>query len=349
MGDQENVDTPPHLAGNAYLTTVRAQAAELKTRLINQTLDDVASFQKATDQLWANAHSGKDPVERVPASNDELAAYRTTVQNDYYAWVEPTFERYLLPDPDAANAMIDALATIEGTFQGSVDNAGRFIPTSPALSRITDARIDMDHWEGGFQEDFVLKFLSPLETVVHNEGVAAKYARELLLLNKVHYIRYRQAVLNLIDTAIKAVTALNTQRDPKKFLWGTLAAVSIGTALSIGSGGLAVLGAGGAIAGTLAQGLVPDPPDKNDLAAPTAQEIAVNVASGLVRLDRDTYEKGEKDLEAAFRRLYTTISEARAGHVAGNTSGPLNVARPLLDDASAADILRGSFVPGSSA
>jgi hypothetical protein len=341
----EDFDTPADLAGNAYISAVRSKASQLKTELINQTLNDMESWRKAVNVQWANAHPDQPDGPHSPISPQEYADYQNRVAHDYYEWVEPAFERYLKPDPDAANAMIDVLGTIESSFQGSTDNAGHFTPTSPALSRITDALIDMDHWQGQLQENFVGNFLSPLQNVSRNEGSVANAARELLLLNKIHYIRYRKSVLNLLDTSIRAVQLLNNQRDPKPCLWGTLVAISIGTVLTAGTGGVLAVGIAGIVAGTLGQGLIPDPPEKNDLAAPTAQEVAVNITNAMTKLDQDTYHNGEEKLERSFRDLYATISELRSNNVASNISGPLNVARPDLDAASPADILGGSFVP----
>jgi hypothetical protein len=343
MAGSEDFDTPGELAGSTYTTAVRTKASQLKQELIQQTLDDIESWSKAVETQWEYAHPGQRQLS--PTTEAQYNSYVSTVKNDYYEWVEPAFERYTAPDPDAANAMIAALGTIESSFQGSTDNAGTFTPTSPALSRITDSLIDMGHWQGQFQEDFVGNFLSPLQNVSRNEGSVAKVARELLLLNKIHYIRYRKAVLNLLDTSIEAVKILNNQRDPKPCLWGTLIGISVGTLLTVGSGGVLAVGIGTIVASTLAQGLIPDPPKENNLAAPTAQEVAVNITDAMSKLDQDTYDKGEKQLTASFQDLYSTISELRSKGVSGNVSGPLNVARPDLSGAKPGDILGGSFIP----
>jgi hypothetical protein len=346
VAGSEDVVTPPELAGQAYVSAVRSKASELKTKLINQTLNDIASWNKAVTVQWSYAHPGQNPDTRGPLTDQEYIEYQNRVINDYYEWVPPAFERYLKPDPDAANAMTDALGTIENNFQGSADNTGKFIPTSPGLSRITDALIDIDHWQGALQENFVDNFLSPLQTVAHNEGTVAKVARELLLLNKIHYIRYRKAVLTLLGDSIQAVTQLANTKNPKSVMWGTLIITSIGTVLSAGSGAVLAIGTGISVVGTLAGGLIPDPPKTNDLSAPTAQEVAVKISEAMSKLDADSAE-GEANLTRAFKEMYNTISELRMSNIASNTSGPLNVARPSLDSASASDILGGSFTPSA--
>jgi hypothetical protein len=338
------VSTPPELAGEAYISAVRSKAAELKTQLINQTLNDIASWDKAVRVQWTNAHPGQNVDTRGPLSQQEYGEYQDRVTRDYYEWLPPAFERYLKPDPDAADVMIDALAVIVDNFEGSVEDSGKFIPVNPGLSRITSALIDMDHWHGALQVNFVEKFLAPLEIVAHNEATVAKLSRELLLFNKIHYIRYRKAVLNLLDGSMQAVTQLNDTKDPKPVMWGTLAINSIGTALAAGSGMVLAVGTVLSVAATLASGLIPDPKEKSDLSAPTAQEVAVNIVNGMSKLDADSAE-GEENLALGFRELYNTISAVRSSNVANNTPGPLNVARPTLDNASAADILAGSFTP----
>lgn len=222
MAGGEDFITPAELAGNAYVTAVRSKASALKTELINQTLDDIESWSKAVEVQWANHHPDHPDGPLGPIPEQDIDQYRDQVRNEYYDWVEPAFERRLRPDPDAANAMIDSLVAIEGAFQGSTDDAGRFTPTSPALSRIADALIDMDHWQGRLQEGFV---------------------------------------------------------------------------------------------------------------------------DALTKLDQDAYDHGERELEKGLRDLYTTISELRSRSIAANTSGPLSVARPALDNASARDILAGAFRP----
>jgi hypothetical protein len=154
-------------------------------------------------------------------------------------------------------------------------------------------------------------------------------------------------VLKLLDTSIEAVNHLLYDDNPKPMMWGTVATISIGTLMGLGTGAVATIGIGLEVAGTVAQAFLNDePPQQTDLSAPTAQEVAYNVSRALSQLDQDAWDKGDRDLEQAFRQLHATISDSRAKNVASNTSGPLNVARPALASASVAAILGGSFRPG---
>src|SRR5262249_40683346 len=128
------VETPPDLAGGTFESTIRSKAKELKQELIKQTLQDLESWAKAMNMQWEQAHPNHPPStilhptvddghpggfttyvdpnygeaqKRVPDS--EVQQYANVVKTQYYEWVEPAFERYLKPDPDATNPMIDNL------------------------------------------------------------------------------------------------------------------------------------------------------------------------------------------------------------------------------------------------
>ncbi|MEV6811057.1 hypothetical protein [Micromonospora sp. NPDC051296] len=343
----ESVTTPSDLAGSAYENTVRTKAAELKRELIRQTLDDIESWRKAVDVQWERAHrtgntSAPSPMSPIPP--EEIEAYRQTVHNDYYEWVVPAFERHLLPDPDAINPMIDGLRTIESSFHGSQDNAGNFTPASPALSRINDVRADMNHWQGDMQVNFIDNFLTPLQNVSVNQAAVAKVVREQLECSKIMYIRYRKAVVNLLDQSIEAVRELNNSKDPKSYTWGTLIGIAVGTGLTIATGGVAVAGAVLIMGSTLAQGLVPDPPKTNELSAPTAQEVAVNVSDALSKLSGDVFEE-ERKVQDAFNNICQTIADSRAASIMNNKAGPLAVATPSVSTARPSEITDGSLRP----
>jgi hypothetical protein len=194
------IETPPELAGAAFEATIRSKAAELKSELIRQTLEDQASWAKAVRIEWERAHPGlsAESTSLLP-SEEEFESYRNTVRNEYYEWVEPAFERYLAPDPDATNPMIEALRTIESMFEGSQDNAGNFAPASAALARINDVRTDMSQWQGDLQVNFIDNFLTPLQSVSVSQAAVAKVVREQLECNKILYIRYRKGVLDLVN------------------------------------------------------------------------------------------------------------------------------------------------------
>lgn len=348
MAGIDDVPTPPELAGSAYESAVRSQAVLLKQKLINQTINDVNSFMKVV-QVQRASQPVQDPRgTQYPITDQEYHRYIDKVRDDYYEWVVPAFERYLTPDPDASNAMIDALNAIQNNFGGTADGTGKVMPASPGLRHIADTHDDMTWWEGAFQEDFVDRFLSPLQTVVENERIVAEAARDLLLLNKINYIRYRRSVLNLLDTSTKAVDHLTGTKKPKPYMWGTLIVAAIGTALSAGSGAVLYAGTALNVVSTLAGGLTPDvrENDKFDLAAPTAQEVAANIAVAMSRLDADI-DHGDSLVTRALGDAYDNIARWRSSHIASNTSGPLNVARPKLDTASPGQVVSPAFRPSA--
>ncbi len=336
------VETPADLAGGAYEATIRAKAAELKRELIKQTLDDLESWRKAVDLEWQQAHPDQANLSPIPP--EEIERYRNTVRHEYYEWIEPAFERYLAPDPDATNPMIEALRTIESMFGGSQDDASGFTPASPALSRINDVRIDMSQWQGDLQVNFIDNFLTPLQGVSFNQAAVAKLVREQLECNKILYIRYRKGILELVNKSIEAVKTLNNGRDPKSYTWGTLVGIATGTILTLGTGGLAVAGAVLIVSTTLAQGLVPDPIKTNELSAPTAQEVAAKISEAMVAMNSKAYEE-EAHFERAFRSICNMIADSRSKSMFSNTSGPLTVATPGLSTAKPGDITDGSLRP----
>lgn len=336
-----SVVTPPDLAGYAYESAVRAKAANLRRELIRQTIDDIESWTQAVDVQWRYEHPGMPMPIRT--TDDEIQRYYETVRTDFYEWVEPAFERYLRPDPDALNPMIDALRGIESTFGGGQDDAVGFFPVSPALSRINDIRADMGEWQGDLQENFIDGFLTPLQSTSLNQASVAKVIREQLECGKVVYIRCRRGIIELLDTALAAVEALNNDCDPKTLLWGTLVLTAVGTGFALAPE-LAVAGAVLSIAGTMAQGLIPDPQKTNKLSAATAQEVAINLAHALSAMEGDLLDE-ERKMENALRRIYDTMSRSRADSVSRNISGPLAVAVPALATAQPADFAYGSLRP----
>lgn len=341
MADQ--VITPPELTGATYEATVRNKAGELKAELIKQTIDDIESWRLAVDVQHQRAHPN-EPDTGAPYDPVEVAGYKDIVRNSYYEWVVPAFERYLQPDPDATNDMIAGLRTIESMFQGSQDNAGHFTAASPALARINDVRADMGVWQGDMQVNFIDNFVTPLQTVSVNMGSIAKLVREQLECNKVLYIRYRKGILKLLEDSIEAVKTLNNGRDPKSHTWGTLIGISVGTALTLATGGVAAAGAVLIISSTIAQGLTPDPPKKLDLGAPTAQEVAVKITEAMSKMDADMLVEEDK-VENAFRNIYTSVSGSRRSSISANTSGDLAVATPRVATAQPGDITDGSLRP----
>src|SRR5690606_15814738 len=118
-------------------------------------------------------------------SPEEISRYEDRVRTEYYEWVEPAFESHLSADPDAFNPMIHALRTIESMFGGSQDHAGNFFPASRALVRVNDVRVEMGHWQGQLQANFLDNFLGPLQTVSLNQAALARLVREQLEVCKV--------------------------------------------------------------------------------------------------------------------------------------------------------------------
>ncbi|WP_213450998.1 hypothetical protein [Rhizomonospora bruguierae] len=349
------VDTPPELAGGTFESTLRSQAAKLKAELIRQTLADVESWVKAMQHEYERLHPDR-PNDRVIADgsgwvyrsdqyssgearipDSEIAAYETAIRTQYYEWVIPAFERYLLPDPDALNPTIDALRTIESSFGGSQDDAQNYQTSRLALTRINDVRSDMGHWAGDFQVNFIDNFLTPLQNTVVNQAAAAKMAREVLGLNKLAYIAQRKAILQLLDSSIKALGELSKDKSPSAHTWATLIGITAGTVLT-GFGVTAWVGIALISASTIAQGLSPDPKTETNLAAPTAQEIAVKIADALsaqsnaVREDEDT-------VMAMLNTLQSGISNSRT------KLGELAVPKPNLATATPADVTGGHFRP----
>ncbi|WP_155123435.1 MULTISPECIES: hypothetical protein [unclassified Actinoplanes] len=107
MADTE-LATPAELAGQAYENAVREKALKLKKELIRQTLEDATSWMKAVNDKWANDHPGE--WDATPISPEEADRYRDRVRTQDYEWVVPSFERFLQPDPDALNPIIESLA-----------------------------------------------------------------------------------------------------------------------------------------------------------------------------------------------------------------------------------------------
>ncbi|MGA8115192.1 MAG: hypothetical protein WCA46_16130 [Actinocatenispora sp.] len=338
----QQVETPAELAGGTFEQTIRSKAAELKKALIDQTLNDAESWAKAVDVQWQYAHPDQPPLS--PISAEEITKFRDSVNNEYYEWVVPAFERYLSPDPDAINSMISALRSIESMFGGSQDGAGTFSPASEALGRINDVRTEMGEWEGDLQTNFIDNFLTPLQTVSLNQAAVAKLVREQLECCKILYIRYRKGILNLVNDSIEAVKTLNNGRDPKSYMWGTIAIIVVGTALTAGSGAVLAAGTVLSIAGTIAQGVTPDPPKTNELSAPTAQEVAVKISDAMIKMDQDVGKEEEK-AKTAFDNIYQAISTSRSKSISSNTSGDLAVAVPAVSTAKPGDITDGSMRP----
>ena len=337
--------TPPELAGAAYEQTVRRQAQKLKEELIRQTLEDVASWKRAVDDKWAAAHP--DLPFNSPIPPEEVQQYRERVRTQDFEWVVPSFERFLVPDPDELNPAIDALARIEGMFEGEADFSGNWSGASAALVRVNDVRTEMSEWQGAFAANFTDNFVTPLQNVVPNHRELIRLSSEQLECTKAIYCRFRKSVLDLLDQSLKATQSLSGGCDPDVAKWGTITAVVIGTALGPVTAGwglvaAVLLDAGGTFAG----GLVPDGNRKNesDLAAPTATEVAIKIHAAMSTLGNDLF--GEEEVAtAAMRMIAAVVGDHRQAVARSNRSGPFAVATPALADATPAQLMEGAFRP----
>ncbi len=265
-------------------------------------------------------------------------------------WVVPSFERFLQPDPDALNPIIESLAKIEGMLEGRASNDGTWTGASAALGRINDVRVEMAGWQGAFQSNFIDRFVTPLEAVVPNQRELVRYSRNAIEGAKIVHIRFRKSVLNMLDNGIKATRQLSnsacTGADAMK--WGTIAMCALGTiggALTAGAG-VFVTAVIIDVAGTIGGGLVPNGKEatKLDLAADTATEVAAKIMSAQSALDNDTYT-AEEDVVRSLRDLQRGLAAERLKTVSSNVSGPFGVAVPALADAAPGQITGGSFRP----
>ncbi|BEL02018.1 hypothetical protein Q0Z83_002090 [Actinoplanes sichuanensis] len=342
--------TPADLAGQAYQQAVRDRAGKLKQELIRQTLEDAASWTRAVNDKWANAHPGE--WDGLPIDQAEVDRYRQQVSTQDYEWVIPSFERFLDPDPDALDPIIAALATIEALLDGNANPDGTWTGVSPALGRINDVRDDLKFWDGAFKDNFIDYFVTPLQTVVPNQREVIKYTRSAIEGSKIVHIRMRRAVLNLLDQGIKAAQQLSngacTGADVLK--WGSIAMCVVGTAVGgLVTGPAAVL-AGAVlvdVGGTILNGLVPPDEEKTklELAAETATGVASNILNAQSVLGNDTYV-AEEGIARSLRSLHQLVVEGRLPTLTSNASGPFGVATPALADADPRAITGGYFRPG---
>jgi hypothetical protein len=341
---QFDVTTPPHLAGAAFEDAVRRDARKLKEELIRQTLEDASSWSRSVEDRWANEHPGEAPIFVIP--HEEVEQYRERVRTEDFEWIIPSFERYLLPDPDQFNPVIDSLRHVEAMFEGRRDAEGEWVGAGGELGRTASIRTDMDEWAGKFKDGFIDSFITPLEGTLPNHGELARIVGEQLKLTKVIYLRQRQSVLDLLGNGIKATQALSngacSAEDACK--WASIALVVIGTVAGALAPGWGVLSAAVFLeaSGTIGGGLVPEAKEeqKMPLAAPTATEVASNIANAMSRLNNDISFMEESAADA-LRELYRVAEIHRMKAVAENASGPFSVAVPELAYATPAQITVG--------
>ncbi|WP_430782558.1 hypothetical protein [Actinoplanes sp. G11-F43] len=342
------LETPPDLAGQAFVTAVREKSRKLKQELIRQTLEDATSWSRAVNDKWADTHPGE--WEGLPIPPAEVEEYRQRVRTEDYEWVEPSFERFLQPDPDALNPIIDALTTIEAMLEGSADANGGWTGASAALGRINDVRSDLNWWDGRFKDTFIDEFVTPLETSVPNQRELIRLTRDTMEGAKIINIRFRKSVLTMLDQGIAATQQLSnsacTGADVLK--WGSIALCVVGTVAAATTGpGVALAGAVFIdVMGTIGGGLVP--PDqaqtKLDLAAETATEVAAKITNAQSALGNDT-SVAEEYVVLSLDKLHRILADGRRATLTSNVSGPFGVASPGLADATPGQITGGAFRP----
>lgn len=351
------VDTPPDLRDSAFESLLRLQVDALQQALIKQTLDDIASWRLAVDIQWQAAHPGQHMSSPIP--HEEIERYADTVRTSYYAWIQPTFERYLRPALAPLDAAADAMRRVAGMFGNSAASADGSVPASDVQSKIDDVRADMQHWRGRLQENFLDSFVDPLEKVTTNQGLIAFAVQQQLLRSKIVYLRIRRAVLDLLGKSITAVDAVPQQHDGSGVVtWSMVALTVAGAALPL-IDGLEIVGVGvgaiGAIGGSLAADGGSTGTASTLLSAPTAQEVANNIMTALSRIE-DDLSHAEIDLgppthpgiKQSFDSIRKTLEVQRTVELHTNV-GPdkrkLTVPPPAVDAVPASTITNGSLRP----
>ncbi|BCY14179.1 hypothetical protein [Actinoplanes sp. L3-i22] len=334
--------TPANLAGGTYASILTEKAAELRDALIQQTLKDQYSRERAIDEGVTRRH---------PELMAGSLSYRQEAETflgglaDYFDWVVPAFETFLTPDPDDINPAVDMLGTIQGWFDGRVDSANDWTGASPGLTRVNSVRAEMTTgWTGAFAENFIDHFVTPLETLLPSQRNLAQLVQEQLTCNKVIYIRRRQSALDLLDASIFATRNLAAEQKAENAKWATIVAVAAGTTLGPFAHGLGILGsllldAGG----TVAQGLVPDktnlPISSFPIEGRTTADICAKITIAMSALERDTYAQ-EQQVANALRAITQVVEKLRRDAVLANASGPFSLERPALADATAGELVR---------
>jgi uncharacterized protein YukE len=352
-----NVDTPSQFTNANYVPALTQKAEKLRQEFVRQTLEDLNSYLDALLDEYNKANPDKPastvtsggfsaivqngpglPDSEVYLTEAQIRQWQDAIQNEHYAWVVPTFESYLTPDPDEANPAIEGLGTIAEKFGGVATESGKLGNRDLGLTGLQTVRDQMEqHWEGAFQQTFVTNFLAPLENGQACQAAAARISKELLEANKISKIAQRKAILDLLDKAIAALGDLGSgSKSSKQFIWSTLTGIAAGTLIAATGGTIAVwIGAVIISSSTLAQGLsVGTDAQKTDIGGATAQEIAVAVQRALTS-QNEKFVEDETKVADAMTQLQKDIAAAR------QVVGQLGVNRPNLYGASSKDIHRG--------
>ncbi|WJK32324.1 hypothetical protein [Solwaraspora sp. WMMA2065] len=351
-----NADTPAEYANPSFVPELTEKAEQLRQEFVRQTLQDLNSYLDALLEEYNKANPDRRaytitsgafsvvinkgpglPNEEVVLAEAEIRQWEYAIENEHYAWVVPTFNSYLMPDPDEANLAIDNLGKIAAMFGGSVAEAGELGNRDMGLTGLQTVRDQMEnHWEGSFQQTFIGNFVAPLENGLACRAAAARIAKELLEANKISKIAQRKAVLDLLDKAIAALGDLGAGgKSAKSYTWSTLVGIAAGTLIATTGGMAAWVGAVIISTSTLAQGLeVGSDAEPVEIGGTTAQDIAVAVQRALTK-QNEKYVDDETKVADALTRLHQDVAAAR------NVVGQLGVNRPDLHGASSADIRRG--------
>ncbi|MFV2110325.1 hypothetical protein [Micromonospora sp. LOL_015] len=351
-----NADTPAEYANLKFVSELTEKAEKLRQEFVRQTLQDMRSYLDALLEEYNKANPDRPaytitsgafsvvinkgpglPNEEVVLTEAEIRQWEYAIENEHYAWVVPTFESYLTPDPDEANPAIESLGTIAAMFGGPVAEAGELGNRDMGLTGLQTVRDQMEnHWEGSFQQTFIGNFVAPLENGLACQAAAARIAKELLEANKISKIAQRKAVLDLLDKAIAALGDLGAGgKSAKSYTWSTLIGIAAGTLIATTGGMAAWVGAVIISTSTLAQGLeVGSDAEPVEIGGTTAQDIATAVQRALTK-QNEKFVDDETKVADAFTRLHQDVAAAR------NVVGQLGVNRPDLYGASSADIQRG--------
>ncbi|MDI6097172.1 hypothetical protein QLQ12_00930 [Actinoplanes sp. NEAU-A12] len=342
--DLPDLAVPAHLSGQAYESAVRQKARRLKDELIRQTLEDLASWRKAVDDKWAQAHPDLAPI--FPISEAEIEQYRQRVRHEDYEWIVPAFDSFLDPDPGRFDPIIDTLAGVEAMFGGDADASGSWVGSEPALVRINDVREEMGNWQGDFRDAFIDEFVTPLQNTFPNHRELARLARAEVKMARLIYLRRRKSVLTLLDQSLAATQALGkgSFSGNEAFKWGSIILVVAGTVAGAFAPGVGILASALIMetVGTVGQGFLDDPPDeeKLPLAGATATEVAINVNTAMGKLNADV-ALSESKAAAAFHSQQQLLEQIRKRARVANGPSAFSVAAPALSTATPAQIIRG--------
>lgn len=152
----------------------------------------------------------------------------------------------------------------------------------------------------------------------------------------------------MLADAIAATKALSNRSSSGTDVlkWASIMLVVSGTILAAYGTGVGIVATAVCleVAGTVGQGLLPDPKEKQKLplSAPTATEIAQNIVQALNRLTNDVHET-EQIAVGALQELSRVVERERLTALRSNTPGAFLVPAPPLADATPAELEANLF------